>query len=515
MLYNVLSIELKNLIWLIYLRKSRQDDPSETVEEVLSKHEIMLQDWARRELGREIPEDCIYREIVSGGESIDDREQMRKVLARMEDPKVAGCIVADPQRLTRGDLEDCGRLISVLRYTNTLIATPTMVYDMNDEMQRKFFEGELLRGREFLDYTKKKLLIGRHQAIRRGLYINKEAPFGYKKVLIKKDHTLEPDENADVVRMVFDLFLNHNLTYYQIAKKLDSMGIKPAKSKTWSKCSIRYMLKNPHYDGKVCYNMVKEVTTMENGEKITRRINQAKDTWIVEEGIHPAIIDHETFEKVQVKMKENATPAKLGYKLQNPFAGIMVCGFCGKAIANHPYKHADDRLECTTRPRCCKSVKKSEVIEAVTLALEKSELPELEARWKNGDGKAIVIQKKLLENLEKELANYKAQEEKQYEFLETGKYSVDVFDKRNTALRQKMEDCQERIYKAKSTMPKEVNYEEKIVALKNAISALKDDDASMEDKNRLLKAIVKRIELKTEDTGFSSVGISLKINLKL
>ena len=64
-------------------------------------------------------------------------------------------------------------------------------------------------------------------------------------------------------------------------------------------------------------------------------------------------------------------------------------------------------------------------------------------------------------------------------------------------------------------MPKEVNYEEKIVALKNAISALKDDDASMEDKNRLLKAIVKRIELKTEDTGFSSVGISLKINLKL
>ena len=96
---NMLSVELRNAEWIMYLRKSRQDDPNETVEEVLSKHEIMLQDWAKKELGRDIPEDCIYREIISGGESIDDREQMRKVLARMEDPNVAGVVVADPQHL--------------------------------------------------------------------------------------------------------------------------------------------------------------------------------------------------------------------------------------------------------------------------------------------------------------------------------------------------------------------------------------------------------------------------------
>ena len=513
--YGVLSAEQKNQTWLMYLRKSRQDDPTETVEEVLSKHEIMLQDWAKRELGREIPEDCIYREVVSGGESIDDREQMRKVLARMEDRAVAGCVVADPQRLTRGDLEDCGRLISILRFTSTLVATPTMVYDMTDEMQRKFFEGELLRGRDFLDYTKKKLLIGRTQAIRRGLFIHKEAPFGYKKILIRKDHTLEPDENADVVRMVFDLFVNQGLTYYQIAKKLDAMGIKPRKSNTWNKSSIRYMLKNPHYDGKVCFNMVKEVTTMENGEKVTRRVNQPKDTWLVADGIHPAIIDHEMFMKAQELMEENATPAKLGYALQNPFAGIMVCAGCGKAITQHPYKRAETRLECRTRPRCGKSVKMAEVINNVALALEQSELPELEARWKNGDGKAIVIQKRLLATLEKELENYKAQEEKQYEFLETGRYSAEVFDKRNATLRQKIEDCQDRIYKAKSTMPKEVNYEERIVALKDAIQGLKDTNISVEDQNKLLKAIIKRIELKTTDAGHNAVETDLKITLRL
>jgi hypothetical protein len=57
-----------------------------------------------------------------------------------------------------------------------------------------------------------------------------------------------------------------------------------------------------------------------------------------------------------------------------------------------------------------------------------------------------------------------------------------------------MEDCQERIYKAKATMPNEVNYAEKIVALKDAIAAMKDDQVPAEEKNRLLKAIVKRIE---------------------
>ncbi len=117
MAYYALTTELKNKIWIMYLRKSRQDDPTETVEETLSKHETMLQEWARNNLGYEIPEENIYREVISGGESIDEREEMRKVLAMMEDTRVAGVLCKDPQRLTRGSLEDCGRLITTLLYT--------------------------------------------------------------------------------------------------------------------------------------------------------------------------------------------------------------------------------------------------------------------------------------------------------------------------------------------------------------------------------------------------------------
>ena len=52
--------------YLMYLRKSRQDNPDETVEEVLAKHERILQNFATNQLGHTIPEECIYREVVSG-----------------------------------------------------------------------------------------------------------------------------------------------------------------------------------------------------------------------------------------------------------------------------------------------------------------------------------------------------------------------------------------------------------------------------------------------------------------
>ena len=503
--YNVLSLELKNQIWLMYLRKSRQDDPNESVEEVLAKHEGMLQEWAKRELGREIPEDCIYREIVSGGESIDEREEMRKVLARMEDPKVVGCLVIDPQRLTRGSLEDCGRLISTLKYTSTLVATPMMTYDMNNKMERKFFEGELMRGRDFLDYTKEILLRGRIAAVKRGCYIGTHTLYGYRKVVIGKDHTLEPDDNADIVRMIFDRYVNHNRTYYQIACELNEMGVKPMKGEKWNKATIRWMLKNVHYDGKVCFNRVKGVTTIENGERVTRRITQPQEEVIIAEGKHPALVDHATFMKAQEKINANP-PAKKGCPLVNPFAGLLYCSKCGKAIGQHPYKHAETRLECRNRPMCYKSVPMSDVINSVVIALEHSELPALQAKWKNGEGTSVVIQKKLVESLEKEMENYRAQEERQFEFLETGRYTPDVFDKRNAVLRQKMEDCQERLYKARATMPKEVNYQERIVALKDAIAAMKDESISIEEKNSLLKAIIERMEF----TGLPPVDRSKK-----
>lgn len=496
-------------IYIMYLRKSRQDDPNETVEEVLAKHETQLQEFAEKELGGRIPEENIYREIVSG-ESIEDREEVQKVLRRIEDPNVDGVLVIEPQRLSRGDLEDCGRLINDFRYTNTQVVTPMMTYDLTNKMERKFFQDELLRGRDYLEYTKEILFRGRVAAVKRGCYIGNSAPYGYDKVKIGKDPTLEPNDEADVVRMIFDLYTREQLTPFRIACRLNELGIKAPRGEAWVKDTVRHIVRNQHYIGKVVFNKVKGTTVVENGERKVKRLAQPEDEVIVAEGKHPALISMETWKTAQ-ELVARHPKLKHTYELRNPLSGIIQCQKCGKAMAIHTYKHAEARFECKSRgPRCFKSVKVSELFNAVLVALETVELPALEAKAKNDDGDARKIQERLLNTLEKQMKDYRDQEEKQYDLLETGKYTQEVFDRRNAALREKMDACQEQIFKTKASLPKSVDYGERVLTLKAAIASLRDDQATPAEKNRLLKAILDRIVYK----GIPSAGSDRKANQK-
>lgn len=498
--------------FILYLRKSRADDPNETVEEVLSKHETRLQAFMERTYGFRIPEENIYREVCSA-ESIAEREKIKEVLLRIEDPNIKGVVVADVPRLSRGDLGDCNTIITRFRYTKTLVLTDREQFDLENARDRKNFQNDLLNGADFLDYIKGVLRTGRENAVQnRGCFIGTRAPYGYNKIKVGKNHTLEPNKDADIVRLIFELYVNEGMTFYQIACRLNEMSIPAPRGKQWVKDTVRVILKNQHYIGKVYYGKTKETTLIENGELVRKSIAQTE--YILADGIHTAIVDLDIFEKAQEKRANNPS-AKVGYPLQNPFAGILKCAKCGKTITQHPYKHAETRLECRARPLCFKSIKMSAVEEAVIIALEQSELPNLEAKLKNDDGNAFKIKKSLLANLEKEFEDYKAQEEKQYEFLETGRYTEEVFDKRNAILRDKIEACQTKIRETQLSMPKQIDYKEKIIQLEEAIKALKSD-ISPAEKNKFLKAIVSRMEMSTTGTNKrNDVHLNLDIYLRL
>ena len=514
---SLISPEMKFKIWILYLRKSRQDDPNETVEEVLAKHEVQLQEWAERELGHRIPEEYIFREIVSG-ERISDRKELQKVLRAIESDEVAGIICKDAPRLSRGDLLDCGTLITTLQFTSTLVATPMMVYNIEDKMERRFFQDELLRGSSYLDYVKEVLATGREIAVtKRGAFIGSTAPYGYKKVKIGKLCTLEPHETeADVVRMMYDLYLNHDMTFHSIGRKLDSMGIKPRTGICWRDTSIRQIISNHHYDGKVVYGKRKTKTVIEDGKQVRKRKRLVdEDQFTVVDGAHPALIDHETFVRANEKRTNNPRIIR-DLKLSNPLAGVLVCAKCGHALKKITHIHADNRYACTYhKPQCMKSIKAEEVVEAVITALEEAELPKLKAKLDDGQGNSAAIQQKILDGLMKQMAEYKEQEETQYELLETKKYTPELFEKRNAALREKMKQCEIQIDETRRTIPKPVDYAERIIALEDAIKALKDDTVSCEEQNRILKRIVDRIEISTFPLPKRNTGCTLDIYLLL
>lgn len=487
---NVLSTKA----YIIYLRKSRADNQDESVEEVLAKHETMLQELAERELGGRIPEHLILREVVSG-ETIDERPKMIELLDMIGNPAVKAVLVVEPQRLSRGDLEDCGKVVNAFRYSNTHVMTLQMTYDLKNKMHRKFFEQELMRGNDYLEYSKEILWRGRIAAVKKGSYIGNIAPFGFDKTYDDIGPTLEHNEYADAVRLAFDMYVNHGKTYLEIARHLDTLGVRPMKGEIWEKSSIRAMLKNEHYIGKVRFGGHKTEKVFVNGEVITKRSMPVdeKDV-IIAEGRHTAIVSVEIFDKAQ-EIMDNNPRAKWDAPLQNVLAGLMFCSKCGKAILRHPYKRARDRYNCASRNGCgSKSVPVDEVLENLAYALEKEKLPDLKVRLKNNEGNSFAIQQKQIENMRKELEDMKKQEMRQYELVEKGIYSDEVFHMRNKELHAEMDALKTKIFEVSKVIPKEIDYGKKIVKLKDAIAGLRNDKISVEAKNKLLKAIIKRID---------------------
>jgi ssDNA-binding Zn-finger/Zn-ribbon topoisomerase 1 len=501
-------------IYLLYLRKSRQDDPNETIEEVLSKHETMLQEYMKREYGFTIPEENIYREVCSG-ESIQERTEIKKVLARIEDDAVKGVVVIEPSRLSRGDLIDCGNLISQFRYTKSLVVTPMMTYNLENKMERKFFQDELLRGNDYLEYTKEILFRGRAASAKRGNFVGNHAPYGYDRVKVGKDWTLTPNDNAIYVKMIFDWYANEQLSTQQIARRLQEMGVPTIKAKKWEESVVRGILVNKHYLGKVFFATTKETIVIEDGERKKKTLHN--NDYILVDGKHPALIDEETFNKVTERRLANLPKVKSGYGLANPFSGLIFCKKCGRALRLRYKKNYGARMSCNQRPTCYKSAPLEEITKAIISALEFSELPNLESMLNDKKGDSVNIQRNLLNNLQKQLTELKVQEEKQYDLLEKGIYSEELFDRRNSALQEKMQAVKNQITEAKNNMPKEINYADKIISLKKAINDLKDDSIPPIEKNKLLKTIIQRIEYSNDSKryDFGVNNIKLDIYLRL
>ena len=506
--------------YIIYLRKSRQDDPRETVEEVLAKHETMLQEYALREFGHKIPEENIHREVVSG-ESISEREEIKLVLSRITDPNIKGVLVVEPSRLSRGDLRDCGYLIDALRYSKTQVVTPYMSYDLENKMERKFFQDELLRGNDYLEYTKEILWRGRVAAAKRGCYIvGGPAPYGYKKIKDGKDWTLEIDpEKADIVRQIFHWYTRDNLSCGEIARQLNAMGLKsPSGKKEWMDLTVRKILSNDHYRGLIVFNRIKDVTFIENGEKVKRKVRQQPEDVIIAKGKHPAIIDEETFEAAR-ELVAPKPKNKAALELKNSLSGILCCGKCGRSMARSYQPNGTSRLVCKTAiPRCFKSPLETEVVGALIVALESAELPALRLKVANDDGNAIKIQQRLIAKLNAQLLEFEKQEETLCDLLETQVYTPEVFKQRYAALASKMENCREEIEKAKRAMPKSIDYQERADTLERAIALLKDPTATAREQNDLLKSIIDRVEYHGKPSVEMKYGqneFTLKVFLRL
>lgn len=427
--------------YCIYLRKSRADLEAEAhgEGETLARHEQALLLLAQRQ-GLDIG--AIYREIVSG-ETIDARPVMRQLLTEVGAGYWEGVLVMEVERLARGDTMDQGRVAKSFQNSSTKIITPLKTYDPDNEFDEEYFEFGLFMSRREFKTINRRIQRGRVASAKEGKYIASGAPYGYKKVKIANDkgYTLEPvPGQAQVVKNIFDWYI-HGIPMENgsrqragtpvIAKELDRLLIKPPSGKAWSAHSIRGMLKNPVYCGKIRWGYKKE--KKEFTGSTMRKIRTDASNYLYVDGIHPAIINEQTFLLANDLLASNRKNTARSTKLKNPLSGIVYCGLCGRLMTRlapsrkTPYaalKCPNPSCRCVSAPlnlvqRC--------ILSGLSCRLEKYWL-DLKPPVRNDmdlalKGNAIRDARRQLEGLESQLKAAHA-------MLEQGVYSIPVFTER-------------------------------------------------------------------------------------
>lgn len=498
------NIELKPEEILIYLRKSRSDDPMLTVAELLSRHEYRLNEWAERNLSAPIPECNRYKELVSG-ESISERKEFQKVLKQIESPSIKAVLVKDLTRLGRPDTEEIGLISKTFRYTRTLVITPERTFNLMDDFEREMFEGELKRGNYYLEATKKQLGIGRETSVKSGNYIPSKPPYGYDKTIVmdgkRKCPTLAINEDeANIVQKIFNEYVHENIGTQTIANRLNELGVKSPRGGRWTPDSIRTVLENIHYIGKVRYNQRKSIYVVNDGEFRKTRPLTAEDEVIIADGKHEPIISEEIFYAAQEKRGRCHRTCD-NKELRNPLASLLYCE-CGRAMSyrhstrgNLKY-HREARLVCNAQNYCgCGSCSISEMMDYVTEVL-RERIAEFETEVKNFDNGTTSFNEKHLQTLEKRLADINAKEIALWEAqLDTeNRMPPNVFKTITDKLTKEREETESAIEKARALVVTPATCEARLITLKQALDALMDPNASIAHKNHLLKMCIERID---------------------
>jgi DNA invertase Pin-like site-specific DNA recombinase len=469
------------------------------VEETLAKHEQMLDEWVERNLPGEgvIPETNRYREVVSG-ETIESRPRVQELLRRIESPRIKAILIVEPQRLSRGDLEDIGRIVKLLRYTNTLVITLQYTYDLRDDRDRDMFERELKRGNEFLEYTKRIMSNGRLLSVENGNYIGNYPPYGYRKIKYKdgkrKCYTLEPiPEEATVVKMIFEMYRD-GINTAQIAKKLNDAGVKPAKGKKWARASLIKIRTNEHYIGKVVWNRRQKIKIVEDGEVIARSMRQAE--YLVFPGKHPAIIDQELWDAVQ-KLRDDVPPVKRETKYANIFSGLIFCE-CGARMSRRTNsqngkERSPARLVCANQKECGNASCLVDEMEKAVIGILREAIEDFELRIEHSGADQITRHQQLVAQQEKRLRELEKREIDQWDKYTREGMPKHIFEELNARVLEEKDDVQQTLCNLRDTLPELIDYEQKRVLFSDALSVLQNLDAPAREKNLLLSQCIDHI----------------------
>ena len=288
-----------------------------------------------------------YVDDGRSGETLAGRPGFQRLLDDAKANRFEILLVVDIDRIVRSSSwRETGSIYDHLREHKIKVATPESMVDLQNSD-----EGLLvgIRG-QLSGWEKNKILErmkrGRIEALKQGRYLGSNLPFGLQ--WNRDTMSFEVvDEEAIIVRKIFDWAINENLGAVTIAKRLNEQGCptrsmrqypekferyeretkkgkeraKPKPPTKWSSVVVHRILTN-----EACYGDFVNNRFKGRNKKIVR----PKSEWITVKV--PPIISKETWDLARHKMQERAKFVKGNTKHEYLLSGMLRCAECGRRI---------------------------------------------------------------------------------------------------------------------------------------------------------------------------------------
>lgn len=282
----------------------------------------------------------LYADEGISGKQIKHRKQFQQMMQDAKAKKFERVVVKDVSRFARNTVD-------LLQSIRELKSYGIQVDFLNN--------GEVMEGGSEFILTilgamaqqesanmSKRVKFGKNITAKKGRVPN--LVFGYDKIPDERYTLKINEEEAKIVKEIFESYVYKGIGTTKIAWNLNDRGIRTKKTKSkWVQTSIVRMLKNPIYTGRVT-NKKSEVTDFITG---TRK-ELPEEEWIVVEKPEMRIISDELFNRAQELLEQRSNEFKLNNKREKTeyvFSTLIYCKHCGYSFRRIKRKYTADGPE--------------------------------------------------------------------------------------------------------------------------------------------------------------------------
>ena len=282
----------------------------------------------------------LYADEGISGKQIKHRKQFQQMMEDAKHKKFEKVVVKDVSRFARNTVD-------LLQSVRELKSYGVQVDFLNN--------GEVMEGGSEFILTilgamaqqesanmSKRVKFGKDITAQKGRVPN--LVFGYDKIPNERYTLKINEEEAKIVKEIFESYVYKGIGTTKIAWNLNDRGIRTKKTKSkWVQTSIVRMLKNPIYTGRVT-NKKSEVTDFITG---TRK-ELPEEEWIIVEKPEMRIISDELFNRAQELLEQRSNEFKLNNKREKTeyvFSTLIYCKHCGYSFRRIKRKYTADGPE--------------------------------------------------------------------------------------------------------------------------------------------------------------------------